>query len=108
MKQLRWVDYTFSILALAFLALALDATRAHASVSISAFNAAPQTTTILVKWTTASELNNAGFNLYRSTRRPALFKDQFLSNTSEKPRRDHWVVLYLFRQHGAQGEDILL
>ncbi len=67
MKRLRWVNYALPVLALAFLTLALDSTRAHAAVSISAFNAAPQTTTILVRWTTASELNNAGFNLYRNT-----------------------------------------
>jgi hypothetical protein len=67
MKQLRSVKYTLVIIALALVALALDSTRAHAAVTISAFNAQSLTTTIVVRWTTASELNNAGFNVYRNT-----------------------------------------
>jgi hypothetical protein len=70
MGQRRLIAHNeFRLLALAVLAftLALTTVRASAAVTISSFAAQAQTTTILVKWATASELNNAGFNLYRST-----------------------------------------
>ncbi len=46
-------------------ALMLSFARASAAVTISALSAQAQTTTIVINWRTASELNNAGFNVYR-------------------------------------------
>jgi len=57
-------------LGLAFLSvallLALNSAPTSASVTISSFSAKAQATTILLQWTTANELNNAGFNIFRS------------------------------------------
>ncbi|MGB8643718.1 MAG: hypothetical protein WCF84_00640 [Anaerolineae bacterium] len=46
--------------------LALMVTRASASVTLSSFAAQSGTTSITVTWTTATEINNLGFNLLRS------------------------------------------
>lgn len=40
---------------------------APTAVTLASFEAAPQSTGILVTWETATELDNVGFNLYRST-----------------------------------------
>ena len=40
---------------------------ASAAVTISSFTAKPKSPQIEVSWTTATELNNSGFNLLRST-----------------------------------------
>ena len=40
---------------------------ASAAVTVSSFSAQRQATQIAVNWSTASEINNVGFNLYRST-----------------------------------------
>ncbi len=57
------------ILAVVTLALTLALTFVHvsAAVTVSSFSAQALTSTILVKWATASELGNSGFYIYRST-----------------------------------------
>jgi hypothetical protein len=49
-----------------WLLLALLPTRAHAAVTVSSFKAQAQAAKIELTWTTASEINNVGFNLLRS------------------------------------------
>ncbi len=62
--QWRYVSvFTFAILALVMLA----PPRASAAVTISSFTAQAKAPQIQVAWTTATEINNAGFNLLRST-----------------------------------------
>lgn len=36
-------------------------------ITLASFTAAPKAGQVILKWSTASEINNAGFNLYRST-----------------------------------------
>ncbi len=70
MSQRRlFVRHRIPILALVFITLTLATTveRAYAAVTIQSFTAKAQTSSILVEWKTASEISNAGFNLYRST-----------------------------------------
>ncbi len=47
-------------------ALLAFATSARANVTLVSFTAAAENDHVLVGWVTASELNNAGFNLHRS------------------------------------------
>lgn len=51
----------------AMLLALLGVARASANVSVSSFTAKAQTTQIQLTWKTASEVSNAGFNIYRST-----------------------------------------
>lgn len=72
MRQLRvecsdpGIVLRFTLYALCIF-LALLPTPARASVTVSSFEAQAQGAQILLRWTTASEINNAGFNLLRST-----------------------------------------
>lgn len=61
-RRARWVS-----LIAAAVWLAVTFVRAFALVTVSAFTAQAQTTQITLSWKTVSEINNAGFNLYRST-----------------------------------------
>ncbi len=56
------------ILALASITmmLALSFERVHAAVTVSSLNAQAQASNIQVRWTTASEINNSGFYVYRA------------------------------------------
>jgi hypothetical protein len=70
------------ILALALLALLLVLTfgRASAAVTITSFTAKAKTASILLEWKTASEVSNAGFNLYRSTSSSGPWTNKINSN----------------------------
>lgn len=56
-----------SVLVLVGALVGLASKRAFAAVTISSFTAAWQGNSVIVRWSTGSELNNAGFNILRST-----------------------------------------
>lgn len=61
----RITHYASRALLLTLLLLPFTFTRAHAAVTVSSFKAQAQAAKIEVTWTTASEINNVGFNLLR-------------------------------------------
>jgi hypothetical protein len=70
--RMQWrivVAFAFAVLVL----MAFVPTRAFAAVTISSFTAKPDAPHIEIDWTTATEINNAGFNLLRSTSQNGTF-----------------------------------
>ncbi|MBI4786897.1 MAG: hypothetical protein HY782_07625 [Chloroflexi bacterium] len=59
---------SFIVACLLIVAVSLAVPRASAAVTVSTFTAQRQAAQVQIKWSTASEMNNVGFNVYRSTK----------------------------------------
>lgn len=65
---------------------------ASAAVTISAFDASRQAGSVVLTWMTGTEVNNLGFNLYRSTS-PGLRKDTLISGPGMIPSKSFGDVM---------------
>lgn len=63
-------------LAVATIALVSIPSSVYAAVTVTSFTAQAQTSQIVLTWKTVSEVNNAGFNMYRSTSPNGPWTDQ--------------------------------
>lgn len=77
MRTLSWKLWVAFGVAALFAALS---TRASANVSVTSFTAQAQTSQIVLNWKTASEISNAGFNLYRSNSQSGPWTTKLNSN----------------------------